>query len=174
MTLSSLQLKTVDIASCDVTPQEETVDEGLHLGELTLGQLTVTVTTDDAPIHAVADAKALPHLLGGLGRNEHRGVGQPLVVGIAEQQEGARTDQCAELVLVVRQLIDTVTVEVLLLALLEPVVVGLVEVFEILAFQRQLMRLTPSGSTAATRLLSNGQADALVEGAAVEGHLAGV
>ena len=36
------------------------------------------------------------------------------------------------------------------------------------------MRGTPGGSTAATRLLRDGQGDALVEGTAVEGHLAGI
>ena len=41
--------------------------------------------------------------------------------------------------LIVRQLIDAVTVEVLLLALHEPVVVGLIQILEVLACQRRLV-----------------------------------
>ena len=163
-----------DVAGVGGAAQQELVDEGQHLGILTFGQLAVSVPVDDAPAHAVADAEAVPHLACGLGRDEHRTVGQPLVIGIAEQQEGTRTYHRTQLVLVVRQTIDAVAVEIRLLALQEPVIVGLVNVFQVLSCQRQFMRGAPGCGTAATRLLGDGQGDALVEGTAVEGHLASV
>ena len=69
--------------------------------------------------------------------------------------------------LVVGQTINAVALEVFLLALQEPVIVGLVDVLQILASQRQFVRLTPGGSTSATRLLGDSQGDALIESTAV-------
>ena len=117
------------IVRVGLTSQKELVDEGLYLRELALRQLAMAMARHDTPTHTVANAEGLPHLLGSLGRNKHRTVGQPLVVGIAQKQQSTRTYHCTKFVLVIRQTIDTVTVEILSLALLEPVVVGLVEVF---------------------------------------------
>ena len=63
--------------------------------------------------------------------------------------------------LVVRQLIHGVPFEVLALTLQEPVIVGLVDILYILF---RLMRLSPGGSPTATRFLSNGECNALIEG----------
>ena len=50
---------------------QEAVKERLYDGELAFGQLTVAVTTDDAPGHTVGNAKELPDAMGGLGREFH-------------------------------------------------------------------------------------------------------
>ena len=63
--------------------------------------------------------------------------------------------------LVVRQLIYGITPEVLALAFQEPVIVGLVDILQILSRQRQLVRLAPRGSTTATGLLSNDKGDTI-------------
>lgn len=47
--------------------QQEFVKIGFDDGELTLGQLTMAVTADDAPPHAVGNAETAPHLAGSLG-----------------------------------------------------------------------------------------------------------
>ena len=94
-----------------------TVDEGLHLRVLRLWQTTMAMLTDNTPPHAVTNAKVFPHLLRSLSRIQHRAIGQPLVIGITQQQESTRTNHRTEFVLVVRQAIDAVSVEVLLLTL---------------------------------------------------------
>ena len=77
----------------------------------------MTMFANDAPTHAVTNAEILPNFLGSLSRIQHRAIGQPLVIGITQQQEGTRTNHRTEFVLVVRQAIDAVSVEVLLLTL---------------------------------------------------------
>ena len=67
----SLQFKALNAASLNIALQQETVNKGLYFGELTLGQLAMTVTANDAPVHAVANAETLPHLLSSLSRDEH-------------------------------------------------------------------------------------------------------
>ena len=47
-----------------VFAEEEAVDVSLYLGELHLGQLTVSVIVDDGVAHTVGDAELLPHLHG--------------------------------------------------------------------------------------------------------------
>ena len=45
-----------------VFAEEEAVDVSLYLGELHLGQLTVSVIGDDGIAHTVGNAELLPHL----------------------------------------------------------------------------------------------------------------
>ena len=54
-----------DVAGVDVgLAKQELIDEGLYLGILALGQLTVHVTAVDGVAHAVGNAKLAPHLAG--------------------------------------------------------------------------------------------------------------
>ena len=125
---------------------------------------------DDGIADAVGDAELLPHLTCRIDRDVGRRIGEPLEVGIAQHQESTRTDEGAELVVVVGQLIDAVAMEVLLEAFEEPVVIGPVEVLDTFQFVGD----TPRGCTSSTWLLGNGEGDTLVEGATEKRHLAGV
>jgi len=100
-----------------ILSQQEAVYERLDEGELGFGQLAVAVAADDVAGHAVGDAETLPYCTGGLGRNVHRRVGQPYLVGIAQQQKGSRADHGTQLVLVVGQTVDGVAAEIVALAL---------------------------------------------------------
>ena len=135
-----------------VAMQQELIDEGLHEWHLAFGQHAMGVSANDAIVHAVLNAELLPHLFCRLSGRQHRLVGEPLVVGVAQQQQGTRTHHCAELMMVVGQLVDAVAVEVLAHRLHEPVVVGVVEVFHL----RECVADAPGCSTAAARLLGNG------------------
>ena len=99
----------------------------------------MAMLANDTPAHAVGNTKALPDLEGSLSRREHRAIRQPFEIGIAQQQKGAWTYHCTEFVLVVRQTVDAIAVEMLFLTLQEPVVVGLVKVLQILTRQCRLM-----------------------------------
>ena len=126
------------------------------------------MTANDAHVHAVSNAEALPHLAGSLSRRAHGLISQPLVVGIAQQQERTRAHHRTQFVLVVGQTVDAFAAEVVALALKEPVIVGLVEILHTV----HRVRDAPGCRSATAGFLGNGQGDALVEGSAIERHLA--
>ena len=76
--------------------------------------------------------------------------------------------------LIVRQTIDRITMEILLLAFHEPMIIRLIKVFYILSALRQLSRSTPSSCTTTTRFLSNSQGYTLIESTTIECHLTSV
>ena len=149
---------------------QKTVDVFFDYRILTLMQLAVLMSANNAPRHAVGNAETLPHLMSCLCRNLHGIISQPFIVGISQEQEGARTNHRTQLMLVVRQSIYIVTTEIGAHTLQEPMIVGAFQTLHILLS----MRCPPRRSTTATRFLCYGQCYTFVKSTAIEGHLSGI
>ena len=81
---------------------------------LRLWQLAVRMASYDATVDAVANTEGIPHLAGCLVALSHGLVCKPLVVWIAKQQDGTRTDHGNKLMMVVREPINIILMKLLL------------------------------------------------------------
>ena len=103
-----------DVAGVDILfVEQELVDEGFDLGILALREHAVHVATVDGVADAVGDAQLLPYLTGSVHRDIGALVGQPVIVGVAQHQQGTGADHGDELVVVVGHEVDAVAMKLL-------------------------------------------------------------
>ena len=148
--------------------EQEAVDECLDEWIFGLWQLAVSVSARYAVTHAVFDAECAPHFLGCVDRHISALVGQPLIVGITEVEQGTRAYQCCQFVVVDWHACYLLVSIVGLYVGKEPCVVGVEAAFHI----AQRLAVSPRCNTAAAWLLWYDEADALVECTAIECTLA--
>ena len=82
------------IICISLTSQQEFINKRQDLRPLTFRQLTVAVTTYNAPAHTISYTKPGPNLSCFLCRNKHRVICQPLVIRISQQQQSTWANKC--------------------------------------------------------------------------------
>ena len=85
-----------------VLSEEKPADERFHLWELALWKLTMSMTSHDAVAKPVSDSKLLPHFLGGIAADVGGWIGEPFIVGVAEDEACPRAAEGNQLMVVVR------------------------------------------------------------------------
>src|SRR5690606_36891651 len=106
---------------------EELADKSRHRLLLALGCLAMVMTGSVVVTDTVFDTHRLPHFASGVHGLPARLVSQPLVIPVAKRDDRAWRNHHDELVMVVRQ---TIRVQ-LLHALLEPGVVGVIDLLDV-------------------------------------------